>query len=83
METLFRCTRCNLLFGWEGIPDACPACLRRTAIAPRIEAAGRDVTEFVIRNTRDDLLVSGVGRLNLGQCGHGWLTPAICPQCSI
>lgn len=83
METLWRCTRCKLLFGFEGIPELCPACRRRTSIAPRIEAAGRDVSEYVIRSTRDDLLVSGIAKINLGHCPHGWLTSAICTECPI
>jgi hypothetical protein len=84
METLWRCDRCRLLFGAEEIPEECPACRRRTSIAPRIELAGRDVTEFVIRSTRDELLSSGrkgLSALRLGICAHGMLHPSICAEC--
>lgn len=85
METLYRCDRCKLLFGWEGVPERCPQCLRSTSIAPRIEFAGRDVTEFVIRSTRDELLAGGrkgLGAVKIG-CPHGWITAALCTECPI
>jgi len=87
METaLYRCDRCKLLFGWEGIPERCPQCLRSTSIAERIEFAGRDVTEFVIRSTRDELLADGrrgLGAVKFGFCPHGMITSAICTECPI
>jgi len=88
METLYRCTRCKLLFGAEGIPEACPACLRRSSVPPRIVVAGRDVREFVVREygRREGLLDpevrKGLDGLRLGQCPHGWLTSAICQECA-
>jgi hypothetical protein len=87
LETvLYRCDRCKLLFGDSGIPDRCPACLRSVSIAPRIVLAGRDVTEFVIRSTRDELLAGGrkgLGAVSLGICPHGWITSVICEECPI
>lgn len=82
--TLWLCSRCKLLFGWEGIPETCPSCLRRSRVPTQIILAGRDVTEFVIRDygKRDGLLDPevrrGMDRMRLEHCPHGWITSAIC-----
>lgn len=88
METLWRCARCSLLFGHEGIPETCPACLRRSSIPPTILVAGRDMREFVVREygRREGLLDpqvrKGLDKLKAGICPHGWITSAICTSCN-
>ena len=86
--TLWLCDRCKLLWANDSIPESCPSCLRRSRIPTKILVAGRDVTEFVIRDygKREGLLDPevrrGLDRLRLGHCPHGWITSEICTECN-
>ena len=87
--TLLRCGRCGLQWvqDTEMIPGWCPSCHRSSGIPTEVTVMGRDVRVRLIREYGlrvglcDPKVRKRLANLDLGYCKHGYITPAICPDC--
>ena len=87
--TLNRCTNCQLMWVDEGDFEICPRC-RKHHTAPLSAVIGGievQVEKVVLygddMGLHDSRVRRGLEGIRLGfRCGHGYLTPFICPTCN-